>query len=63
MVLQTLDLDKTRGLLIMWTALIQEELANTTELTDGEKNLMLLVCLNGEIKERENTEFGGIKHH
>lgn len=41
----------------MWTVLIQGELANMTELTDGEKNLMLLVCLNGEIKESENTEF------
>ena len=48
---------QTRGLLIMWTVLIQGELANMTELTDGEKNLMLLVCLNGEIKESENTEF------
>lgn len=47
----------------MWTVFIQEETANTTELTDGEKNLMLLVCLNGEIKESENTEFGGIKYH
>lgn len=41
----------------MWTVFIQEELANMTELTDGEKNLMLLVCLNEEIKESENTEF------
>lgn len=51
-------LRQTRGLLIMWTVFIQEELANMTELTDGEKNLMLLVCLNEEIKESENTEFG-----
>lgn len=50
-------LRQTRGLLIMWTVFIQEELANMTELTDGEKNLMLLVCLNEEIKESENTEF------
>lgn len=42
----------------MWTVFIQEELANTAELTDGEKNLMLLVCLNEEIRESENTEFG-----
>ena len=40
----------------MWTVLIQE-LANMIELTDGEKNLTLLVCLNEEIKESENTEF------
>lgn len=51
-------LRQTRGLLIMWTVLIQEELANMTELTDGEKNLMLLVCLDEKIKESENTEFG-----
>lgn len=37
----------------MWTVLMEGELANTLELTDGGKNLMLLVCLNGEIKERE----------
>lgn len=38
----------------MWTALMEGELANTLELTDGGGgNLMLLVCLNGEIKERE----------
>lgn len=41
----------------MWTVFIEWELANKTELTDGEKNLMLLVCLNEEIKESENTEF------
>lgn len=35
----------------MWTVLMEGELANTLELTDGGKNLMLLVCLNGEIKE------------
>lgn len=51
-------LRQTRGLLIMWTVFIQGELANTAELTDGEKNLTLLVCLNEEIKESENTEFG-----
>ena len=41
----------------MWTVFIQEELANMTELADWEKNLMLLVCLNEEIKESENIEF------
>ena len=41
----------------MWTVFIQGELANMTELTDGEKNLMLLVCLNEEITASENTEF------
>lgn len=48
------ELNETRGLLIMWTAFIQEELANMTELTDREKNPMLLVCLKDEIKESEN---------
>lgn len=47
-------LRQTKGLLITRTVFIQEELA---KLTDGEKNLMLLVCLNEEIKESENTEF------
>ena len=32
---------------------MEGELANTPELTDGGKNLMLLVCLNEEIKYRE----------
>lgn len=54
------ELNETRGLLIMWTAFIQEELANMTELTDREKNPMLLVCLKDEIKESENTEFSEI---
>lgn len=38
----------------MWTVLIQGELANMIELSHGEKNLMVLVCLNEEIKESEN---------
>lgn len=37
----------------MWIVLIQEERANMTELTDGEKHLMLLVCLRDKIKENE----------
>lgn len=37
----------------MWTVLMEGELANTLELADGGKNLMLLVCLNEEIKDRE----------
>lgn len=32
---------------------MERELANTLELTDGGKSLMLLVCLNEEIKDRE----------
>lgn len=39
----------------MWTVLMEGELANTLELTDGGMNLMLLVCLNEEIKDRERT--------
>lgn len=44
----------------MWTAFIQKELANMTELSDWEKNPMLLVCLKDKIKESENTKFGEI---
>lgn len=54
--IQSLDWRWTKGLLIIWTVLIGE-LANMLELSDGEKNLKLLVCLNEEIKRRENTEF------
>lgn len=42
---------------MMWTVSMRGELANITELTDGEKNLILLVCLKDEIKESENTEY------
>lgn len=44
----------------MWTVFIQEKLANMSELTDGGKNLTLLVCLNEEIKESENTDFNEV---
>lgn len=37
----------------MWTVLMEGELANTLELMDGGKHLMLLVCLNEEIREKE----------
>lgn len=54
-------LGQTRGLLIMWTVFIQEKLANTSEPTDvAKKNLTLLVCLNKEIKESENTDFNEV---
>lgn len=38
---------------------MEGELANTLELTDGGMNLMLLVCLNEEIKDRERTRNSG----
>lgn len=46
----------------MWTVLMEGELANTLELTDRGKNLMLLVCLNEEIndREREKVELGDL---